>query len=357
MAKKQNTSAARERKQKIIIGVGVAVFAVLMVLQGPKLLKAFGGGSDSTAATAAASTPEAATPSGAPAATGAPATPTFAVRAPKNARAQLAGVVIVPEQPVKAGDGQLGSFSRFDSKDPFVQQVHEAPLLTPAQVGGFASRAKQTAAAVKQRGAAATSAGAAAVGNSPGRLCRRADDRPAERQRQGAHRRACEAIPAVRPRVPPEVAEARPGDDRGRRRLVRRRRDARPPRRSRSDAREHRHRSPLRRQAALRRRRARRSRASRPSEQTARAGGRRIRADRARDRNRDPERRHPRPLRNLQRRLARPPAGEPDLHRRDGRRRAMELFRARLYWDLGLESSLVTAAASGTPRTPATPPG
>ena len=54
MAKKQNTSAARERKQKIVIGVGFAVLAVLMVLQGPKLLKAFGGGSDSTAAPSAA---------------------------------------------------------------------------------------------------------------------------------------------------------------------------------------------------------------------------------------------------------------------------------------------------------------
>lgn len=171
MAKKQNTSAARERKQKIVIGVGFAVLAVLMVLQGPKLLKAFGGGSDSTAAPSAAATPQAGTSAGTPAATGTTAvtaTPTFAVRAPRNARTQLAGVVIVPEQPVKAGDGQLGSFSRFESKDPFVQQVHDAPLPTPAEVGGFANRAKNTATAVQQRGAPATSGGAAGVANAPG---------------------------------------------------------------------------------------------------------------------------------------------------------------------------------------------
>jgi hypothetical protein len=170
MAKKQNTNAARERKQKIIVGVGLVVLAGLMVLQGPKLLDAFGGGGSEAAAPAANATPQAAPASGATPATNAPAPQTFAVRAPKNARAHLAGVVIVPEQPVKPGDGQLGSFSRFDGKDPFVQQVSEEPLLTPAQVGGFASTAKGAAVAAKLggAGAAAAGAGAAPVANLPG---------------------------------------------------------------------------------------------------------------------------------------------------------------------------------------------
>jgi hypothetical protein len=171
MARKQNTNAARERKQKIIVGVGLVVFAGLMVLQGPKLLDAFGGGgSEQTAAPAATATPQATPASDGATTTNAPAPQTFAVRAPKNARAHLAGVVIVPEQPVKPGDGQLGSFSRFDGKDPFVQQVSEEPLLTPAQVGGF-SKAKANATAAKLAGstaaAAAASAGAAPVANLP----------------------------------------------------------------------------------------------------------------------------------------------------------------------------------------------
>ena len=167
MAKKQNTAAAaRERKQKIFVAVGFVILAGLMVLQGPKLLKAFKG--DSTAAPAAQ--PAAATPATDPA-TGtpvaSPSTSATFVKAPKSSKAELAGVVIVPEQPVKAGDGQLNSFSRFESKDPFVQQVKDEPLLTPAQVGGLKAQASGTADAATKKAAAAAAAAAAAGAGAP----------------------------------------------------------------------------------------------------------------------------------------------------------------------------------------------
>jgi hypothetical protein len=139
MARKQDNKAARERKQKIIVAVAGVLFLGLVALQGPKLLKQLRG--SESAAPAASSSASSSTTGAAPsssatttAATAAPVPVTPAVRAPKSATTQLAGVVIVPEQPVKAGDGQLSSFSRFDSKDPFVQQVGEQPLPTPAEV-------------------------------------------------------------------------------------------------------------------------------------------------------------------------------------------------------------------------------
>jgi hypothetical protein len=170
MAKKQNTAAAaRERKQKIFVAIGFVILAGLMVLQGPKLLDALKGGSS----TAPAAQPAAATPAtpatdpvtGAPVASPTPSA-TF-VKAPKSSKAELAGVVIVPEQPVKAGDGQLNSFSRFDSKDPFVQQVKPEPLLTPAQVGGLKAQTSGTPDAAAKKAAAAAAAAAAAGAGAP----------------------------------------------------------------------------------------------------------------------------------------------------------------------------------------------
>jgi hypothetical protein len=158
--------AARERKQKIVVAIGGVVLAGLMVIQGPKLLDAFGGGgSDSSTATpAATATPQATPATGTPSATATPTTPSVEfVRAPKSARAQLAGVVIVPEQPVQPGDGQLGSFSRFDSKDPFVQQVKEAVAGAAAQAAPAQAQAPKAADAAVKAGAS----GSAASGGQP----------------------------------------------------------------------------------------------------------------------------------------------------------------------------------------------
>jgi hypothetical protein len=166
MAKKTDNNAARERKQKIVVAVGGVLLAGLMVIQGPKLLDAVGGGSNSNqAAPAAAASPQSAsTPTASAPTTGAvPATPSVVVNAPRSAKAELAGVVIVPEQPVQPGDGQLGSLSRFESKDPFVQKVDPDRLPTPAEVGNLP---KQTAAAAKQAGQKSTSGASAANANA-----------------------------------------------------------------------------------------------------------------------------------------------------------------------------------------------
>ncbi len=109
---------AKAKRQKIIAGVlGLALVGVL-IFQGPKILSMFSGGSSSTASGPAATTPSPTVPA-VPVTPGTPA----AAPTPAGGSAQL---VDSDPAPVPA-DGQLVTFDRFESKDPFAQQVSDAP--------------------------------------------------------------------------------------------------------------------------------------------------------------------------------------------------------------------------------------
>jgi hypothetical protein len=107
-ATKVDTAAAKQAKQKKILIVGLVVLAALMAIQLPKLM---GGGKSAPAATPAAA-----------AAPGAPATPSTA-GAPVAAAAQTAPTTLTATAVPKPGKAQLASFSLFEAKDPFVQQI------------------------------------------------------------------------------------------------------------------------------------------------------------------------------------------------------------------------------------------
>jgi len=169
--KVQDARAARERKQKIVLVVGGLLLVGLAVIQGPKLMKQMKGpqAKPAVAAPAAAATTGTApangsatsTPSGPTSVGAVPGETVTHVPAPKSAKTELAGVVIVPEQPVRAGTGQLQSLSRFDVKDPFSQQVDDKPTLpTPAEVAGMPLNPVKTA--------KKTAGAAAGVANAPG---------------------------------------------------------------------------------------------------------------------------------------------------------------------------------------------
>jgi hypothetical protein len=129
---------AKARKQKILAaGLGVVLLAVL-AFQAPTILGLFKGSSSTASSESAATpTPAPAAPA-APAAGGAPA-PTPAT-APSG---QLIDSDVAPEP----AQGQLVSFDRFESKDPFVQQVGKAGSGTT----GGGAEAKPTAAREDER--------------------------------------------------------------------------------------------------------------------------------------------------------------------------------------------------------------
>lgn len=173
MARKTQAQAdARQRKQKIIVAVGGVVLVALLAIQGPKLMNrgssAASTTSESTSASTTSESTSAKTPSTAAGSeTTVAATPVVrTVKAPKSQTARLAGVVIVPEQPVAAGEGQLNSFSLFTTKDPFVQQIKKDDLPTPGQV---AAAGRQPApAAPKPAPAAPPTGGGSTAGASTG---------------------------------------------------------------------------------------------------------------------------------------------------------------------------------------------
>jgi hypothetical protein len=98
MAKAVDLKAAKERKQKKIAAVGGVLLVIVLFVQVPRMLKMMDSGAEE---------PAVAAPSAAPATAPAP------VAAAPMPEAE--GVV----------SGSLISFSRFASKDPFVQQVKE----------------------------------------------------------------------------------------------------------------------------------------------------------------------------------------------------------------------------------------
>jgi hypothetical protein len=108
---------AKARKQKILAaGLGVVLLAVL-AFQAPTILGLFKGSSST------ASSEPAATPTPAPAAPAAPAQGGAPAPTPAAAPSgQLIDSDVAPEP----AQGQLVTFDRFESKDPFAQQVGRA---------------------------------------------------------------------------------------------------------------------------------------------------------------------------------------------------------------------------------------
>jgi hypothetical protein len=111
---------AKAKRQKIIAGVLGLVLVGVLIFQAPTILGMFGGGSSSTVSEPAA-TPAPVPVTPAPGAPGAPAAAT-----PTPVAVETASLVESDPAPTPT-DGQLVTFDRFDSKDPFVQQVGDTP--------------------------------------------------------------------------------------------------------------------------------------------------------------------------------------------------------------------------------------
>jgi hypothetical protein len=109
MAKRVDPLKAKQAKQrKVAIGLSVLLVAVL-AYQGPKTLKMLKGPAAMAAPAAETATPTPTTP--VPVSAGAPDTPQPVILADTNTT-------------VDAGPGQILSFERFESNDPFQQQVN-----------------------------------------------------------------------------------------------------------------------------------------------------------------------------------------------------------------------------------------
>ena len=121
MATKADPAVAKQRQQKIILIVGGVIFAALIAIQGPKLMKQLKGRDRSAPAARPASAPD--TTAGT-STTGTGATAVPSVGTTWSGR-EVAGIVIRSAGAPPAGSGQLWSLSTFKAKDPFVPQVKD----------------------------------------------------------------------------------------------------------------------------------------------------------------------------------------------------------------------------------------
>jgi hypothetical protein len=129
MATKNTTRSAKQRNQLIFLAIGGVVLLALAFLQGPKLWKQVNGSSTSTApapatTTAADGTATLTTGGTIVAAPTLKGSAVIVKPAPRpGAKTTVAGITVSPWQVPQANTGQLWTFSRLQSKDPFVQQV------------------------------------------------------------------------------------------------------------------------------------------------------------------------------------------------------------------------------------------
>ena len=130
MAKNKHIDAlkAKEKKQKIVAAVLGVLFLGIMAFQGPKLWKQLHPPSQPVRPTAAPTTTTPGTPALVAPTLGGSQTPT-------SSGSGTGSLASNPTPPV--ADGQLTSFSRFASKDPFAQQLSDKPEVTSS--GGSAS--------------------------------------------------------------------------------------------------------------------------------------------------------------------------------------------------------------------------
>jgi hypothetical protein len=123
MAKKSvDPLKAKQKKQKIVAAVLGVAFLGLIAFQAPRVLKQLHGSGPPPSVSHGANT-TATTPSGTPTL----AAPTLGsdTQTPAASTPSTSSLATSPAAPASLQDGQLASFSRFASKDPFAQQISD----------------------------------------------------------------------------------------------------------------------------------------------------------------------------------------------------------------------------------------
>ena len=165
MAKKIDPLQAKAARQKKIAIVGGVLLLGLLAFQVPRTMKMLNSGGNvttSAATTASSTTTPGATPLAPPSLDGGSAASTTASDTGSSVAVSADGVQD-PSAPLPASSGQLVSFNRFKSKDPFSQQI------TDCGTGGDGcTAAVSSPAAAAAGGGSASSAGSSSSGGGTG---------------------------------------------------------------------------------------------------------------------------------------------------------------------------------------------
>ena len=122
MAKKKFDPKAKAKRQKVILAVGGVILLGLLVIQVPKTMKMMKGQSASSSPPPATSTTAGSNPLAPPSLDGSTGATSSGTPTGSSAATSADGVTD-PSNPLTPNAGQLVSFSKFKSKDPFHQQI------------------------------------------------------------------------------------------------------------------------------------------------------------------------------------------------------------------------------------------
>jgi len=123
MAKKKFDPKAKAKRQKVILAVGGVILLGLLVIQVPKTMKMMKGQSASSSPPPATSTTAGSNPLAPPSLDGSTGATASSGTPTGSSAATSADGVTDPSNPLAPNAGQLVSFSKFKSKDPFHQQI------------------------------------------------------------------------------------------------------------------------------------------------------------------------------------------------------------------------------------------
>ena len=156
--KRQDSLKAKEKKQKIIVAVGGVLLLGLLAFQVPRVMKQMNRGKATAAAVPQTVSTPTTTPSlQAPTTLGGDGSGTTS----SGSSTSESGSGLITSSSGGATEGQLASFSRFESKDPFSQQVKTAS----SSSSGSGSTSGSTSGGTS--GAGSSGSGSTSGGTSP----------------------------------------------------------------------------------------------------------------------------------------------------------------------------------------------
>jgi hypothetical protein len=123
MAKKKFDPKAKAKRQKVILAVGSVVLLAVLAFQVPRTLKMMKSPSADSSSTASTTTSAAGSTPLAPPALDGSSTAAAGATSPVSTASESTDGVSDPSNPLPPASGQLVSFSKFKSKDPFNQQI------------------------------------------------------------------------------------------------------------------------------------------------------------------------------------------------------------------------------------------
>jgi hypothetical protein len=135
--KRQDAFKAKEKKQKIIVAVGGLLLVGLLAFQAPRVMAQMNRGKGVQNAVPAVSTPAATSTTPALAAPTTLRGESSSTGSFPSTGSSTSGAGLITDTSAAAAEGALASFSQFESKDPFSQQVNvsEEPSSTGSGSG------------------------------------------------------------------------------------------------------------------------------------------------------------------------------------------------------------------------------